>query len=204
MRKLIVKIMVLVSLLCFPGCNVSEDPASWNTGKIDKWFEKGEWLNGWEVSPDASINRRAFAISYFKNKERWDKAFVFLKESEFSTLELMRYDIDGDNLFATVSEYLTKDEVEARFEAHQRYIDIQYVITGIEQIGLSPMSNKIEVIEPYDAAKDIEFLTVTQEKNIEATQKRFFIFFPSDAHRPGLKVGDKAQVKKIVVKVRVE
>ena len=71
--------MGLISFLDTIGCKSSQDPSRWSSSKIDKWFEKGEWLNGWTVSPDASINRKEFAVSYFKNKERWNKAFAFLK-----------------------------------------------------------------------------------------------------------------------------
>lgn len=180
------------------------DPATWSNLKIDKWFEKGEWLNGWNVLPDASIDKKQFAISYFKNKERWDKAFMFLKNSDLSKLELKRYDIDGDNLYAPVSEYLSKNEEDARFEAHKRYIDIQYVINGVEQIGVAPYSQKKDVLEPYDKAKDVEFLTVTEAINYEATPHKFFIFFPSDAHRPGLKVGENSMIRKVVLKVKID
>jgi YhcH/YjgK/YiaL family protein len=204
MRNINVKIMVLISFFGLLGCSGSEDPAKWSITKTDKWFEKGEWLNGWNVTPDASINRKAFAISYFKNKERWDKAFRFLKESDLKSLELKRYDIDGNNLYAPVSEYLTKNEEDARYEAHQKYIDIQYVVSGKELIGIAPMSLKKEVLVPYDNTKDIEFLTVTRGVNYTAAPDRFFIFFPEDAHCPGLKAGENSQVKKVVVKVKVD
>jgi YhcH/YjgK/YiaL family protein len=204
MKKLVVKIMLLTSFLCFIGCKSSTDPATWNSKKIDKWFEKGEWRNGWSVSPDASINRKELAVSYYKNKERWDKAFTFLKNSDLSRLEVKRYDIDGDNLYAPISEYLTKNEDDAKFEAHQKYIDLQYVISGIELMGIAPMSQKKEVITPYDSAKDVEFLTVTSSVNIKATPDKFFIFFPSDIHRPGVKVGENSQVRKVVIKVKID
>ena len=88
MKKLILKIMVITSFLGFFGCKSSSDPANWSNQKIDKWFEKGEWLNGWNIKPDGSINRKEFAISYFKNKDRWDKAFTFLKVLIFQNLKL--------------------------------------------------------------------------------------------------------------------
>jgi YhcH/YjgK/YiaL family protein len=208
MKKLIVKIMVkiktLTSPLVFIGCKSSTDPATWSSKKIDKWFEKGQWLNGWTVFPDASINRKEFAITYFKNKERWDKAFYFLKNSDLSKLELKRYDIDGDNLYAPVSEYLTKNEEDAKFEAHQKYIDIHYVISGAEQIGIAPRSLKKDVLVPYDPNKDVEFLTVTHSTNVKATPDRFFIFFTLDAHCPGFKDGENLYVRKVVVKVKVD
>ncbi len=194
--------MVMMSFLSIIGCKSSTDPANWNSEKIDKWFEEGEWLNGWAVSPDTSINKKEFLLHYFKNKERWDEAITFMKSSDLSELEVRRYDIDGDNLYAVVSEYLTKDEEDARFEAHQKYIDVQYVISGIEQIGIVPLSLKEEILVPYDTTNDIEFFTVTQDVNIKATPDRFFIFFPSDAHRPGLKLDTNSQVRKIVVKMK--
>jgi YhcH/YjgK/YiaL family protein len=204
MKNSLIIIIVMASLSGLFGCSGNADPATWSSKKIDKWFEKGDWLNGWQVKPDQSINRKAFAVSYFKNKERWDKAFSFLKSNDLSGLELKRYDIDGDNLYAPVSEYLTKNEEDAKYEAHQKYIDIQYVVSGKEQIGVAPMSQKKDIIQPYDATKDIEFLTVTNGENRTALPDRFFIFFPGDAHRPGLKDGENSPVRKVVVKVKVD
>jgi len=195
--------MVLISFLCLFGCKSSIDPASWSDKKVNKWFEKGEWLNGWSVKPDASINRKELAISYFKYKDRWDKAFTFLKDNDLTKLEVKRHDIDGDNAYALVSEYLTKNEEDARYEAHQNYIDIQYVISGKELIGIAPVSMKKEILEPYDTIKDIMFLTVNQGNNLKADPGRFFIFFPDDLHRPSLKDGENSQVRKVVVKLKL-
>jgi YhcH/YjgK/YiaL family protein len=204
MKKLIVKVMVLTGILGFFGCKTSTDPAKWSSEKIDKWFEKGEWLNGWNVIPDRSINRKEFAISYYKNKDRWDKAFTFLKNNDLKALEIRKYEIDGDNLYAPVSEYLTKNEEDARFEAHHKYIDIQYIITGTEKMNVAPLSSLKEVTVPYDATKDVGFMTVNNSESYIATPDNFFIFFPSDIHRPSVKVAENSQVKKIVVKVKVE
>jgi YhcH/YjgK/YiaL family protein len=204
MKNLITKIMVLAGLLSFFGCKNSTDPAEWNAKQINKWFEKGEWLNGWQATPDSTINRKEFAISYFKHKERWDKAFAFFKDSNFATMEIKRYDIDDDNVFALLSEYLTKSEEEARYEAHQRYADIQYVASGKEMIGIAPLSTKKEILQPYDSTKDIMFLSVSEVINYKATPDRFFIFFPDDAHRPGLRDGDSTLVRKVVVKVKLD
>ncbi|OFY63110.1 MAG: hypothetical protein A2V64_09505 [Bacteroidetes bacterium RBG_13_43_22] len=171
---------------------------------MDKWFEKGEWLNGWQVEPDASINRKIFAISYFSHKERWDKAFSFLKDNDLAKLELRRHEIDGSDVYAPVSEYITKNEEDARYEAHIKYIDIQYVISGKELIGIAPMSEKKEILEPYNETNDVMFMTVNQIINSKASPERFFIFFPDDIHRPGLKDGGNSQVRKVVVKVKVD
>ena len=196
--------MILITFFGLTGSKSASDPSTWSSKQVDKWFKKGEWSEGWTVTPDASINKKEFAILYFKNKERWAKAFKFLKSNDLTKLELKRYDIDGDNLFATVSEYQSKNEESAKFEAHRKYIDIQYVISGKEIMNLAPISTLKDVLTPYDAVKDIEFITVSKVVNYKASPSNFFIFFPDDAHRPGLKDGSNSPVRKIVIKVKVD
>lgn len=202
MKKVLIKIMVMSTLLGMFGC--SSNPSEWSNEKLNQWFDKGEWRNGWNVKPDGSINKREFAVSYFKNKERWDKAFAFLRDNDLTKLEIKRFDIDGDNAYAPVSEYLSKNPEDAKFEAHRKYIDIQYVISGEEQMGVAPLSNSKSIITPYDETKDVEFHTVTDSTLFHADSSNFFIFFPSDIHRPSVKVTDNAKVRKIVVKVKVD
>lgn len=204
MKKLIVIFLIISGVLNITGCKNSTDPSEWSDQKTDTWFEKGEWLNGWTISPDASIDRKELAISYFRHSERWDKAFTFLRSNDLNSLEIKRYDIDGDNLFATVSEYITRDEEEVNFEAHRKYIDIQYIISGSEKMSVAPLESRNEVLSPYDDSKDIEFMTVNESSDHIATPEKFFIFFPDDAHRPTVKVNENSPVKKIVLKVGVE
>jgi YhcH/YjgK/YiaL family protein len=204
MKKNIFQLVIVILIVGFTGCKSSNDPAVWSKSRIDKWFDDHKWLNGWNVAPDASINRSEFAIYYFKNKERWDKAFAFLKEHDLTNLEPKRYDIDGDNLYASVSEYMTKNEEDTKFEAHRKYIDIQHVINGAEQMSISPLIVKKEELVQYDPVKDVEFMTVSETSSYEATPDKFFIFFPSDIHRPSVKIGENKTVRKVVVKVRID
>ena len=204
MKKLFPKIMAVTILLSLFGCKTSDDPSTWSAKQIDAWFEKAEWLNGWQVEPDATTNRKAFAISYFKQKDRWDKAFKFLKETDLENIGLSRVDIDGNNVYALPSEYMSKDEDVARFEAHEKYADIQYVIAGKELIGVTPMSELDEITEPYNAANDIVFMTVKTHKECQANPQKVFLFFPEDIHRPGLKDGENSPVKKLVIKVKLD
>jgi biofilm protein TabA len=204
MKKLMISVVLFTSIFGFFGCKSSNDPSSWDSKKIDDWFQKGEYLNGWAVTPDVSINKKEFAVSYFKNKERWDKAFAFLKNNDLNALEPKRHDIDGNNLYAIKSEYLTKNAEDTRFEAHKNYIDIQYVISGSEQISAAPVSMLDSVLVAYDTAKDCELMTVKKCDNLIATPDKFFVYFPSDLHRPGVKIDENAPVKKIVVKVKID
>jgi YhcH/YjgK/YiaL family protein len=195
---------MIAAFLGIFGCGKNNNPSSWSEEKIDKWFYSGEWKQGWQPSPDSSVNRRAFAISYFDNKERWDSAFSFLKNNNLSILEARRHDINGNALYVSITDYLTKNREDAKFEAHRKYIDIQYVVSGEEFIGISPITQKDSVLQAYDAGRDIEFMTVKQESEKHANPGNFFIFFPGDAHRPGLKSDSTASVRKIVVKILID
>jgi len=187
------------------GCNEGADPSGWSEKKTDEWFSKSGWYADWKVRPDGSVNKKEMAVAWFKNKERWGKAFSFLKETDLDTLELRRYDIEGDNLYALVSEYQTKEENAAKFEAHRKYADIQYVARGSEIIQITPLAMRDTITQEYDATRDIEFFTVKEHASFDANPGRFFVFFPGDAHKPGLRTGaEPAPVRKIVLKLRLD
>jgi YhcH/YjgK/YiaL family protein len=99
---------------------------------------------------------------------------------------------------------MTKNEEDVRFESHRKYIDIQHVIIGAEQMSITPLSGRKEELAPYDPAKDVEFMTVSSTSSFEATPDKFFIFFPSDIHRPSVKIDENKNVRKVVVKVRID
>jgi YhcH/YjgK/YiaL family protein len=204
MKKSVILLILAAGIIGLIRCKSSGNPSDWSSSEVDKWYEKQEWLGGWKITPDASINKKEFAVYYFKNRERWKKAFTFLKDNDLSKLEVKRHDIDGDNLYASVSEYLTKNEEDTKFEAHRKYIDIQHVIIGAEQMSITPLSDMKEELVPYDPAKDVEFMTVNKTSSFEATPDKFFIFFPSDIHRPSVKIGENKNVRKVVVKVRID
>jgi hypothetical protein len=106
------------------------------------------WQDRWKVKADSSIDMAEFARVYNQNPERWNKAFIFLSNPDLKELETGRYDIDGDNLFAKVDEYETRDEPDTRYEAHRRYADIQYLIKGKEYIGVLSLDKMNEIV-PY-------------------------------------------------------
>jgi YhcH/YjgK/YiaL family protein len=181
----------------------TKNPEKWSNKQVSEWFTSGEWKSGWNVTPDVSVNQREFALQFFKNRERWEKAFNFLKNSDLQNMNPGKYALEGDTLYATISEYTTKDEADSRFEAHRKYADIQYVVEGEEQIGITAIESATETV-PYDSTKDILFLTAPQNNYKPATPANFFVFFPQDVHRPGVKTGENTKVRKAVVKVLIQ
>ena len=133
--------------------------------------------------------------------ERINKAFAYLKQTDFSKMELGKYEIDGESIFALVNEYNTKDESEGKLEAHKKYIDVQFVAKGSEQMGYAPLENQ-KVLDDYNQQNDITFFT-GEKSFTQVDEGMFAIFFPTDVHLPGIKVNEKSYVKKVVIKVTV-
>lgn len=161
-----------------------------------------DWACGWSVTPDESVNEAGVTGHFNANKARWQAAFDFLKSTDLGRIESGRYSIMGDSVFALVSEYMPKPVEGCRFETHQRYIDLQYVISGKEQMGVAP-AKFASPLTNYDQGNDIQFFSCPDDKAVyrEAGPDNFFVFLPEDAHRPSIRLNDDEWVKKIVIKI---
>jgi YhcH/YjgK/YiaL family protein len=166
------------------------------------WYAQGDWKEGWQAIPDESIDKEEFINLYSANPERWQKAFQFLADTDLKNLAVGRYELEGKDLYINISEYNTKNEEDAKCEAHLKYVDIQYLISGEEKMGIAPLSDTKEAT-PYNEEKDIYFMKPNSEKYYLANPTNFFIFFPGDAHRPSVKVKENVPVKKAVVKLKI-
>lgn len=152
------------------------------------------------MTPHASIDQWEFARQYQKNKTAWDKAFAWLKATDLQTIAKGRYPIEGDTVYASVTEDSSKDFEKTNWESHRKYIDLQSVIRGEEKIGVCPVA-KATVTMAYD--EKLERANYSAEGTYyKATPGTFFLFFPNDAHRPNITPGGNRVVKKIVIKVR--
>lgn len=138
---------------------------------------------------------------YYVLGDKFKKAFEFLKNTDLENLPQEVVEIEGDEIYALPQRYITKNESEARWESHRKYIDIQYVVFGSENIGFV-LEDYLEELEPYNEEKDVEFFKGDGDY-VQINEGEFAVFFPDDAHMPGLKVGGNEEVYKIVVKIKV-
>ena len=200
MKKLCLSIFFFTVSFLFLTA-VAQDTNEWTKKKAKKWFRKKEWLGGLELKPSKTVDVQEFARQYHANKSYWDKAFAYLKNTDLNKLAKGKYPIDGDNVFASVTADSSKNFDKTNWESHRKYIDIQYVINGEEMIGVYPVA-KATITKEYDEKRDAANYAA-DGKLYSATPGTFFIFFPSDAHRPNITPGGNLVVKKIVIKVKV-
>lgn len=175
-----------------------QDPSS--RRKAKKWFDGKQWLNGLAMTPHESINQEEFDRQYHLNQKYWDEAFGFLKKTDLLTLAKGKYPIDGDNVFASVTEDSSRDYEKTAWESHRKCIDIQAVVKGEEKIAVCRLSDAT-VTQPYNEKKDVAHYSA-EGVQYRALPGTFFIFFSNDVHRPNITPGGNKIVKKIVIKVR--
>ena len=72
------------------------------------------------------------------------KVLEFLSRDDLADIECGRHDIDGDNVFANVMEFETVPASEKPFEAHRRYADIHFVISGVERLACARGARRVQ------------------------------------------------------------
>lgn len=142
------------------------------------------------------------ASRYFGVHPLFAKAFEYIQKTNLDTIEMGRYEIDGDNLKAIFANKkgMTATESVAKFECHNKHIDIQLCINGHEQIGWKPREKCRTENGGYNAEKDVQFYSDEPDTYFQLTNGQFAIFFPEDVHAP--MIGD-AEIKKLVIKVKI-
>ena len=140
------------------------------------------------------------AEKYFGLGEKIKRALLFIKENNFESMSDGKYEIKDSEIFAMVNRYETKLYENGTWEAHKKYIDVQFVAEGTEKMGYADIT-KLTVTKEYENDKDIMFLKGKGDF-ITAERGTFAIFFPSDAHMPGMNPEKISQnIVKVVVKV---
>jgi YhcH/YjgK/YiaL family protein len=117
-----------------------------------------------------------------------------------------RHELEGEELYASLSTYETGDPAAKSFEAHRRYIDIQAVLSGREELFWAPLAGLAER-RVYSPAEDLAFFADPPGGGTALTLEpgAFVVLFPQDAHKPGCRPAGEAAglVRKLVIKVRV-
>ena len=129
-------------------------------------------------------------------------ALEYLAQTDFAGLAPGRFDLKGDSLYALVQQYETKPREKGLWEAHRRYIDVQYVAAGVETMGYAPVGT-LTVSQAYATENDCVLFSGTGDF-LTARAGTFVIFFPEDAHMPCLVKDMPGPVRKVVVKVAVD
>jgi YhcH/YjgK/YiaL family protein len=149
------------------------------------------------------VDRFESAEVYEAIYSKLTRGLELLKDKSLAQKPDGKYQAEGEEIYYIVQRYKTKPVEEGKLEAHRKYIDIQFVVSGQECFGYAPLKGLREKT-PYDDEKDVAFYEVP--KDIAMTKLSagmFAVFFPQDVHMPCLRTAGPEAVVKIVVKVKV-
>jgi len=141
----------------------------------------------------------SFRALYATAHPRLAEALEFLANAATASLAPGRYEIRGSEIYALVQEYETHEP--RRFEAHEQYIDIQFLVSGEERIGLADTAD-LTATGAYIPEKDIMYFDGKSKNDILMGPGDFMVIFPHEPHQPALHAAETpVPIRKIVVKV---
>ena len=196
------KLLFLILLILSVSKLNAQSETIWTKEKATNLYNQTDWLKGLKLHPHKSTDQLEFAKQYQANKIGWDKAFAFLRDNNLENLKMGKYVIDGENVFADITDNLSSLLKDAKWHSHRQYCDVFYVIKGKEKIGIAPVF-KAPILIPFNDKGDSQFYN-QEMKGIYylSNPDTFFILFPSDVHRPFIKVEDCNYVKRIRIKIK--
>jgi YhcH/YjgK/YiaL family protein len=146
------------------------------------------------------LDTLANADRYLALHPLFSRAFEFLRKTDLAALPPGRHVIDGESLFAIVEACPGRARAEAKLECHRRYIDIQLVLEGTDEMGWKPLGECRQPVSEFNVERDIRFFDDVPSSWVATPAGSYCIFFPDDAHAPLVSDG---QVRKVVVKIAV-
>ena len=134
--------------------------------------------------------------------EKFRAGYKWLAETDIKALEVGSYKISGDDVVASVQSYTTEPAETRRFEAHDKYFDIQYIAEGREYFGVCRREGlKVSEAKPE---KDLYFFEEPEiSGGVILNEGDLIVVEPEEAHKPKCAAGAPCKVKKVVIKVKI-
>jgi YhcH/YjgK/YiaL family protein len=146
------------------------------------------------------IDTIANAQRYTALHPLFPRVLEYIRQTDLLTLPNGRHKIFGDDVLAIVERASGRRREDAQLECHRKYIDIQLVLNGVDEMGWKPLANCHQQACLYDSAHDIQFFNDVPDVWLTTVANAFCIFFPEDAHAP---LVSTQPIHKIVFKVAV-
>ncbi|EPY4524466.1 TPA: YhcH/YjgK/YiaL family protein [Klebsiella quasipneumoniae subsp. similipneumoniae] len=129
------------------------------------------------------------------------KAISLALDHDLSSLSPGSVELQGDNVFMNVMQFMTELPADKKAELHTKFIDIQILLAGEEQIffgvaGSAMQCEEMHVEEDYQLCNAID-----GEQSVILRPGMFAIFMPGEPHKPGCVITEPAEIKKVVIKV---
>ncbi len=144
----------------------------------------------------------SIAKKYNYLEDKFLAAYKWLEETDIGALSVGSYPIVGDTVVANIQEYTTIRPEEGSFETHEKFFDIQYMVSGKEQFGYCKRDGLV-VKERIEESDLIFYEEPALCGTVLLQEGDLIVVAPEDAHKPRCQADGPEAVKKVVVKVAV-
>jgi len=141
------------------------------------------------------------ADAYTALNSGFAKAFAFLRRDDLADLAEGKHEIDGECVYAIVVKMAGRTREVGELEAHLKYIDVQYVLSGTDEMGWRARATCTQPQAEYNAEDDFQMFSDAPSAWVKTEPGSFAIFFPDDPHIPLISTD---LLHKVVIKVAVE
>ena len=128
-------------------------------------------------------------------------ALNWIAEHDVAHMEPGIYEVQGKDLYMNIQDITTQPIDKCRPERHDKYLDIQYVVSGVERMGYAPHTGTEPILGELKEKDLIIYKSLEQETLVDVTPDCYCIFFSNDIHRPGCAAGESGKVRKVVAKI---
>jgi YhcH/YjgK/YiaL family protein len=128
------------------------------------------------------IDTLEYAEKYNAIHPLFSQVFAYIKSTDLLALPVGRHAIFGDDVFVIIEHVAGQSRSTAKLECHRQYIDIQLVLSGVDEMAWRALSHCNQPASDYNASKDVQFFHDSPETWITTPAGAFCIFFPNDTH----------------------
>lgn len=163
------------------------------------------------MSFEDQIHERRLLMIFdsIKNKDNYRdfpmlyEALCFLSNLSDSELPEPNTVLIDRKLFCNPVSLVSKPEEECIYEAHRKYLDLHYIVSGIERIATADITT-LTCQVPYSEEKDICFLTGEADGYYDLKPGQFMVCYPNDAHKVAIMKNQPTPIQKVVFKISAD
>lgn len=131
-----------------------------------------------------------------------DLAIDYLEKTDLTQLDSGRHEVAEDKVFALVQDNTLNDQPSDSFEYHERYMDLQFLLTGNESFRYTRTAEAI--IQEFDAKDDFGLIRSSRALDLELDGQTFVMVWPGEYHQPSQLGRGQRLVRKVVVKILID
>jgi biofilm protein TabA len=119
---------------------------------------------------------------YSKLHPLFPQVFEYICNTNLHKLASGRHTVLGDDVFVLIQHGAGQTKAKAKLECHRKYIDIQLVLGGVDEMGWKPLADCQQAIDSFNTVNDVQFFEDSPLNWLTIPTNKFCIFFPEDAH----------------------